>query len=151
MGETLGYQNKQQVFVLRPVSAAIRTRNTTRACVFSEDSGYIHTALSDLSQRWKPPRHLWSSVTSRLNTAQSPPGDAHVPRSLHYSCPVWTGVDWGLKSISLFSPLCGVSGENETHFQPQTSLVIVEKKESMCAHTHFSCSPNCNCGQCFWG
>lgn len=63
----------------------------------------------------------------------------------HFTIPVQYGL--GL----VFSPVYGVSGENETHFQPQTSLVIVvldlssllftyyrgEKREHVCIHTLF--------------
>lgn len=51
---------------------------------FPEDSVaiYAHAALSGLSQGTSG-----TSVTPWLDTTQSLPGDAQVPRS-HYSCPV---------------------------------------------------------------
>lgn len=79
MERTLGYKNKQKLCMLHLASGQ---KPQLWTYDFAEDSVavYAHAALPGLSQGTSG-----TSVTPWLDTAQSPPGDAQVPRSHHYS------------------------------------------------------------------
>lgn len=99
--------------------------------------GSAHAALSGLFQSTSG-----TSATSWPDTAQSPPG---MPRCLEH---IPVQCELGVKPIYVFCPVFGVSGGNETCFQPQFLQVIAvldlfsflftyyRGKKEHCMHTH---------------
>lgn len=151
MEGTLGHKNKQEVCVLclgsgqNPQPGRKSSQRTLCLC-------------PHFSVRF-PPGYLWDIRHILAGCCTEPtsgcPG-AQIT-SLFLS-----SENWALKSMSVFSPVFGVSAESETCFQHQFLQVIavldlssllltyyIGKKRTLRAYTHFSCYLNCNCGQCF--
>lgn len=102
-GEDIQIQEQAEGLYTIPGVSYGQDKSTTWACDFSENSLCVHIVLSGLSQCWKP------TVIWHLQTSYCMEHLGHWIASLCLSSLVWD-----LKSISVFSLVCGVHEQNET-------------------------------------